>query len=145
DDASDAAYVATFDSRNARPAEAPSVGGDVQAAAFNVFNYFTTLRSENPDARGAATAEEIEIQKSKIVSAINGLDAEIVALMEIENSITLGDPVDTAVADLVEALNADAGSDVWAHVPTPEALHDASTTDAITNALIYKKDAVSPV
>ncbi len=132
-----------FAPTNPRPASAPEVGGDVQVASFNVYNYFTTLKSENPDARGAADAEQFAIQKSKIVSAINGLDAEIVALMEIENSVKLGKPIDSALADLVAGLNEAAGSEVWAYVPTPAVLGDAATTDYITNAIIYKKDAVA--
>lgn len=145
DDSSPADLKVGFESTNPRPTAAPEVGGDVQVASFNVFNYFTTLKTEDSDARGAANAEEFAIQKSKIVAAINGLDAEIVSLMEIENSVKLGKPIDTALADLVDGLNAAAGSDVWAYVPTPDALNDASTTDYITNAIIYKKDAVSPV
>ncbi|MGW8481833.1 ExeM/NucH family extracellular endonuclease [Microbacterium sp. NPDC055903] len=145
DDTSSADLKATFEAGNPRVESAPEVGGDAQIASFNVYNYFTTLSSENPDARGAETAEEFQIQKSKIVAAINGLDAEIVSLMEIENSVKLGEPIDSALADLVDGLNADAGSDVWAFVPTPAALDDASITDYITSAIIYKKDAVSTV
>ncbi|GAB3600270.1 ExeM/NucH family extracellular endonuclease [Microbacterium tumbae] len=145
DDTSSADLKATFTSSNPRPEAAPTVGGDVQVASFNVYNYFTTLTSENSDARGAETSEEFEVQKSKIVAAINGLDAEIVSLMEIENSVKLGEPVDSALADLVDGLNADAGDEVWAYVHTPDELDDASTTDYITNAIIYKKDEVTPV
>ncbi len=144
-DASEPGYKPTFEQTNPRPVSPPNVGGDIQAAAFNVFNYFTTLSSDNPDARGAETQAEFEIQKSKIVAAINGLDAEIVALSEIENSVKLGEPVDEALADLVSGLNTAAGSDVWAYVPTPAPLHDADITDFITNALIYKKADVTPV
>ncbi|MFD5224687.1 ExeM/NucH family extracellular endonuclease [Microbacterium sp. NPDC058342] len=133
----------TFTSKNPRP-DVPSVGGDVQIASFNVYNYFTTLKSDDSNARGAADAAQFAIQKSKIVAAINGLDAEIVSLMEIENSVKLGEPVDTALADLVEGLNAEAGQGTWAYVPTPVALHDAATTDYITSAIIYKKAAVTP-
>ncbi|MBQ3357430.1 MAG: ExeM/NucH family extracellular endonuclease [Microbacterium sp.] len=145
DDSSPAELKVGFEQTNPRPETAPDVGGDVQVGSFNVFNYFTTLKSENPDARGAANAEQFAIQKSKIVAAINGLDADIVSLMEIENSVNLGKPIDTALADLVDGLNDAAGSEVWAFVPTPDALNDAATTDYITNAIIYKKDAVSPV
>src|SRR5690606_2801105 len=144
DDSSDAAYKASFTTENPRPDTAPDVGGDVNVAAFNVFNYFTTLQSENDLARGAKTAELFETQKSKIVTAINGLDADVVALMEIENSIHFGDPVDTAVADLVAGLNDAIGSDAWAYVSTPGALADTDT-DVITNAIIYRKDVVTPV
>ena len=113
-------------------------------AAFNVLNYFTTLTSQNPAARGADTAEEFAIQKSKIVTAINGLDADIVALQEIENSVKLGEAPDEALADLVAGLNAAAGSRVWDYVRTPAALHDAAITDFITNAIIFKPAVVKP-
>ena len=145
DDSSPSDSKVGFTATNPRTDSAPAVGGDVQVASFNVYNYFTTLKSENSNARGAANAAQFAIQKSKIVAAINGLDAEIVSLMEIENSVKLGKPIDTALKDLVAGLNADAGSDVWAYVPTPAALNNAATTDYITNAIIYKKDAVTTV
>ena len=74
-----------------------------------MLNYFTTLTSQNPAARGADTAEEFAIQKAKIVKAINALDADVVALQEIENSVKLGEAPDEALADLVAGLNAAAG------------------------------------
>lgn len=134
-----------FEATNPRVESAPTVGGDVQVASFNVFNYFTTLKSQNSNARGAANAAQFAIQKSKIVAAINGLDAEIVSLMEIENSIKLGGSLDSALADLVDGLNDALGDDVWDYVRTPAALDDAATTDFITSAIIYKKDDVSTV
>lgn len=144
-DASPANLKPTFTTGNPRPGlTAPAVGGDVTVAAFNVLNYFTTLTSQNPQARGAATAEEFAIQKSKIIEAINGLDADVVALQEIENSVKLGETPDEALADLVAGLNADAGSKVWDYVRTPAALHDAAITDFITNAIIFKPAVVKP-
>ena len=143
DSATPAADKVGFTTANPRPT-LPSVGGDVQVGSFNVYNYFTTLQSENSNARGAADAAQFAIQKSKIVAAINGMDAEIVSLMEIENSVKLGKPVDTALADLVDGLNAAAGSEVWDYVPTPAALQDAATTDFITNAIIYRTGEVTP-
>ncbi|MGJ8722698.1 MAG: ExeM/NucH family extracellular endonuclease, partial [Salinibacterium amurskyense] len=103
-DASPAEYLPTFESTNPREESAPVVGGDFKVSAFNVYNYFTTLKSEDSDARGAATAEEFAIQQSKIVAAINSLDADVVGLMEIENSIKLGGDLDEALMDLVGAL-----------------------------------------
>ncbi|MEJ1921842.1 ExeM/NucH family extracellular endonuclease [Microbacterium sp. KHB019] len=140
-----AADKATFATENPRSATAPEVGGDVQVAAFNVFNYFTTFSEDDPDARGAKNQAFFDIQRSKIVTAINGLDADVVALMEIENSVHFGDGTpDVALQNLVNGLNADAGSDVWDYVETPDELLD-TTTDVITSAIIYKKDAVTPV
>jgi 5'-nucleotidase len=145
-DASAATLKPTFEQTNPRPDAAPAVGGDFAVASFNVENYFTTLQSENPLARGAKTAAQFQLQKSKEVAAINALGANIVTLEEIENSIHFGRPVDTALADLVSGLNTAAGSDVWSYVPTPAALVNAvDTTDVITTAIIYKKAAVSRV
>ena len=76
------------------------------------------------------------------MAAINALDADIVALQEIENSPKLGEAPDEALANLVAGLNAAAGSRVWDYVRTPAALHDAAITDFITNAIIYKRGVV---
>ncbi|KQV25779.1 MULTISPECIES: ExeM/NucH family extracellular endonuclease [unclassified Microcella] len=135
----------TFETRNPRPAAAPEVGGDIRVAAYNVLNYFTTLTTQNSEARGARTAEQLAIQESKIVAAINGLDADVVALQEIENSVALGEPTDEALQALVAALNAQAGAGTWDYVRTPVALTDASIVDVISNAIIFKPAAVTPV
>ena len=144
-DASPADYKPTFASANPRPDAAPAVGGDVRFGSFNVFNYFTTLRSENPDARGAANAAQFAIQKSKIVAALNGLGADIVALEEVQNSVEYGEPADTALADLVAGLNAAAGAGTWDYVRTPEALAQPGAQDVITTAIIYKPAKADPV
>src|SRR5690606_24283388 len=122
-----------------RPAAVGAVGGDVTLAAFNVLNYFTSLgvdeqncgffgdRNGNPttarncDVRGAFDAANLERQTEKIVTAINALDADVVALQEIENSFSFvpGNTAadrDHALSDLVDELNAAAGEGVWAYV-----------------------------
>ncbi|WP_290512394.1 ExeM/NucH family extracellular endonuclease, partial [Aeromicrobium sp.] len=137
-----AAFEPTFESLNPRTDSPAEVGGDFSVGAFNVFNYFTTFGG---DARGADNAADFAIQQSKIVSAINSLDADVVALMEIENSVKLGESADEALGNLVDALNAAAGSTVWGFVPTPTALLDAATTDFITNAIIYKTATATPM
>ncbi|MFF2832187.1 ExeM/NucH family extracellular endonuclease [Cellulosimicrobium cellulans] len=151
---------ATFaNTREDAPAE---VGGDLSVATFNVLNYFTTTgdqltgctyytdRAGNPitvnrgcDARGAANAENLERQETKIVAAIDALDADVVALMEIENSTPFGKDRDQALSDLVDALNDAAGADEWAFVPSPAALPDEE--DVIRLAYIYQVDAAEPV
>lgn len=137
-----------FGELNPRPAAPDAVGGDLTVAAFNVLNYFTTLTSQDPDARGAATAEAFAIQKAKIVAAIGALNADVVALQEIENSVHFGDGTpDVALADLVAGLNAAAGAEEWAYVPTPAALVGAGApeTDVIMNAVIYRTASVAPL
>ncbi len=126
-----------------RPA-APKVAGDIKVAGFNVLNYFTTLTSENPNARGADTAAEFDVQESKIVAAINSLDADVVSMSEIENSARLGEPADEALGALVAALNAEAGAGTWDYVRSPANLPPTALQDFISNALIYKPAAVTP-
>jgi len=151
---------------NTRPSAggAQEVGGDVTLAAFNVLNYFTSLgedeagcqfyadRHGNPttanwcDVRGAYDEANLERQTEKIVTAINALDADVVALQEIENSISFvagNEPADRdhALADLVDALNADAGEEVWNYVESAPAF--PADEDVIRNAFIYQADAVT--
>ncbi|MGN6271793.1 MAG: ExeM/NucH family extracellular endonuclease [Protaetiibacter sp.] len=140
-DASDASYKPTFETLNPRPAQAPEVGGDLQFGSFNVYNYFTTFGG---DARGAADAEQFAKQKAKVVAAINGLGADVVALEEIENSATLGETPDEALADLVAGLNAAAGAGTWDYVATPAPVN-AAGNDVITTAIIYKPSLATPV
>jgi predicted extracellular nuclease len=121
----------SFAEVNPRPAGPPQVPGDVRVASFNVLNYFTTLGE-----RGADTPEEFDDQEAKIVDAINDLDAGVVALQEIENN------GDVATQTLVDALNEDAGSEVWDLVPQPEVYGE---TDAIKVAMIYRPGVVQRV
>ncbi|MDT0203350.1 ExeM/NucH family extracellular endonuclease [Nocardioides sp. AE5] len=132
---------------------------DIKVASFNVLNYFTTLGDEDSscqpydgernnvrtgcDQRGAWDAEDLQRQQAKIVTAINALDADVVALMEIENSAALGEPADEATTSLVDALNADAGGQIWAANPSSADLPPLAQQDVITNAIIYRRDAVT--
>src|SRR5690606_17619157 len=132
-------------------------------ASFNVLNYFTTLgtdlpgctaytdRDGNPitvsggcDARGARDEENLQRQQDKIVAAINGLGADVVGLEEIENSAKFGKHRDTALAALVDALNADAGAGNWPSAPSPATLPDLAEQDVILNASIHRCGSVSP-
>ena len=138
-----------------------AVGGQVSLASFNVLNYFTTTgdqlsgcqyyddREGNPitvrggcDARGAANVESLERQETKIVTAINKLDASVVSLMEIENSAAFGKDRDDALATLVKRLNEAAGSEKWDFVDSPAAV--PSDEDVIRTALIYQPAEVAP-
>ncbi|ATG50930.1 glutamate--cysteine ligase [Brachybacterium vulturis] len=144
-----------------------AVGGDLQLATFNVLNYFTTLGEDTPGCepytniegegtsvaggcllRGAWGADDLERQESKIVDAIVGTGADVVGLMEIENSARLGEEADEATATLVAALNAQAGEGTWDYVRTGEAYSALGLDggqDVITNAIIFKPAEVTPV
>ena len=149
---------------NDRPAKAPNFDSDLKLASFNVLNYFTDLgkdedgckaytdRTGTPvtanfcTVRGAYTQEAFHDQQAKIVTAINGLDADVVALMEVENSASItylpGQPRDKALANLVDELNKAAGSQVWGYVASPTVVPPHE--DVIRTAFIYRLDSVRP-
>ncbi|POG25194.1 nuclease [Aeromonas bestiarum] len=119
--------------------------GDLRVASFNVLNFFTTVvgGDANPTGsnRGALTVAEFEKQRTKIVSAITRLNADVVGLMEIENN-GYGD--NSAIANLVAALNAaqpdEADHYRWIASPDGQPIG----TDAITVGLIYRPASVTP-
>jgi len=149
---------------NTRTAAPRDVGGDLTVASFNVLNYFTTLGTDDAscvaytdrtgdgvtvregcDQRGAWDAADLERQQAKIVAAIEALDADVVGLLEIENSLVVDGVPDEALATLVDALNDAAGEDRWAYVPSSAELPPVGQMDVITNALIYRPAAVERV
>lgn len=122
-----------------RPA-VPTLEGDIKVASFNVLNYFTTLRSTSTDARGADNAVEFARQQAKIVAALTELDADVVGLIEIENNGP------TAVSNLVNALNAEAGAGTYAFIADPAGYTTLpGGNDAIKVGFIYKPGKVTPV
>lgn len=149
-----------------RPAAPATVGGDLRLATFNVLNYFTTLggdvagcsayvdRDDNPIAtrscsgsngpRGAWDQANFQRQQAKIVSAINTMDADVVSLEELENSLTVdGTDRDEAIGALVAALNAAAGTTRWAFVPSPAVV--PASEDVIRTGFIYDPSSVETV
>lgn len=172
--AANAASVQPATFENTRSAHPDDVGGDLQIASFNVLNYFTET-GENWEAdggtcsyytdragnritvnscngvgpRGAANTENRLRQQAKIVKAINALGADVLSLEEIENSAKYAGPDrrDDALATLVDALNADAGSQVWDYVrsPKPEDRPAITDEDVIRTAFIYHRAEVEPV
>jgi predicted extracellular nuclease len=120
--------------------EVPVVGGSVKVASFNVLNYFTTIDDGINDARGADSIVEFQRQRTKIISAISQLNADVVGLIEMENNGT------TAIADLVAGLNAANGAGTYAFVADPAGYNTLpGGTDAIKVAFIYKPGKVTPV
>jgi predicted extracellular nuclease len=91
---------------------------------------------------------DLERQVAKEVKAINTMDADILSLEEIENSVALGETDrDDALASLVDALNAAAGTTRWAYAPSPDAadLPPLAQQDVIRTAFIYNPSTVSLV
>jgi uncharacterized protein len=123
----------------ARPATPPAVGGTIRIGSANVLNYFTSgsggafvagSPSCGGDCRGANTLAEFNRQRVKILGMLAGMNADVVGLMEIQNSGS-----NFAVQDLVNGLNGMLGAGTYAAVPLPAA---GTGTDAIRVAMIYK-------
>ena len=141
-----------FTTANPRQATAPVASGTLKVASFNVLNYFTTFTNgvtasgltgqgctlgsgsvNASNCRGASNLNEFQRQQAKIVAAIAGLDADVVGLMEIQNT-------DIATQNLVDALNASVGAGTYAMVNS-----GVFGTDAIKVDILYKPARVKRV
>lgn len=129
--------------RDLTPAD---VGGDLKVATLNALNYFLTLDGNGPQCgpdngefcRGADNAGELERQRVKLLNALEGLDADVVGLVELENTIGV-----EALADLVNGLNDRLGAGTYDYVAagTDSVVGD----DVIKNGVIYKPGSVTQV
>jgi uncharacterized protein len=143
------ATPAVFTVANPRPATPPNVGGAIKAASVNMLNYFTTIDttastssgtcgpSATLDCRGADSVTELNRQRERASIVLCGLNADVVALMEMENT-TASDTVN----DLLSAVNTRCGGTTpYSFVNTGGTLG----TDAIRVNLIYRMGVLSPV
>ncbi|MFL6679287.1 MAG: ExeM/NucH family extracellular endonuclease, partial [Burkholderiaceae bacterium] len=135
----------TFTRANPRTTMADDVGGNLRVGSANVENFFTTLDDGSNkcppsntanDCRGANNAAEFTRQRTKVVEELVGLNADAVALMELQNNGA------TAIQNLVDALNARLGAAVYARVPFAPT---GGGTDAIQVGMIYKPSRLSLV
>jgi hypothetical protein len=126
-----------------RPA-VPNVGtGNIKVGSFNVLNYFNGDGQGGgfPTSRGATTLTEFNRQRTKIIAAITQLNPDVLGLTEIEND---GDGPLSAIADLVNGLNAATAPGTYAILPSPTGGANGTTgTDAIKVAMIYKPSKVT--
>lgn len=135
---------ADYTAVNARPATPEPVGGTVRVAAMNTLNFFVTADypSGNPldnkcgplnnvECRGwdSDQVDEFTRQRDKLLTALSGLDADILGLNELENSTGV-EPLDSIVSGLPG----------YAYINT-----GTIGTDAIKVGLIYRTSAVTPV
>lgn len=129
---------------NPRPAAPTAVGGSLKVAAFNTLNYFLTLDYpssssldnacgplQNLECRGADSDQPDEFgrQRAKLLATLAGLDADVIGLIELENTTGV-----EPMADIVASLPG------YAFVET-----GAIGTDAIKVGIIYRTAAVQPV
>jgi predicted extracellular nuclease len=133
----------TFTRANPRTTMAADVGGNLRIGSANVENFFTTLDDGSnkcppsntaDDCRGANNAAEFTRQRAKVVEELVGLNADAVALMELQNNGA------TAIQNLVDALNARLGATAYARVPFAAT---GGGTDAIQVGMIYKPSRLS--
>jgi len=130
--------------------DAPSVAtkGDIRVASFNVLNFFNDVvgGDTNPSGgnRGALTEEEMLLQRTKIVSAITAMNADIVGLMEIANN---GFGEKSAIKNLVDALNEKQTTEnAYSYIQIADKdKYDGKYfgSDAITVGMLYRAGKVS--
>jgi len=87
------------------------------------------------DCRGADTEEEFTRQRTKLLQAIIGLDADALGLNELENT-----PGVEPLVDIVAGLNEILGHGTYDYIDT-----GTIGTDAIKVGIIYKPAALKPV
>jgi predicted extracellular nuclease len=140
-----------FVAASPRPAVPEAVGGTLRVASFNLLNWFNTfsgctsgVRGEATDCRGAGDAAEFERQARKTVSAIVGLDADVIGVMELEND---GYGSGSSIAALVDRLNGETAPGTYALIDVDAATGqiNALGRDAIRVGIIYRPGAVTPV
>jgi len=126
---------------NPRSAAPDAVGGALRAAVFNVLSYFSTLNESLPTCgpfhdqrcRGANDLTEQSLQMQKLAAALIAIDADIFALIELENNSA------QSLQDFTNALNSTAGEEAWDFVRT-----GSIGQDAIKVGLLFKPIKVTP-
>jgi uncharacterized repeat protein (TIGR01451 family) len=128
----------TFNRVNQRTSAPLKLSGDLRITTFNLLNYFNGDGAGGgfPSSRGASSPEEFTRQRTKIITAMLSLDADVLGLMEMEND---GAGAQSAIRDLVNGLNAVAGGGTYALITEP-----APGTDEIKVSIIYKSGRVTP-
>jgi uncharacterized protein len=135
---------ADYTAANPRPAAPEPVGGTIRVAAMNTLNFFVTADypagdpldnkcgpANNVECRGwdSDQVNEFTRQRDKLLTALAGLDGDVIGLNELENS--------TGVEPLASIT---AGLPGYAYIET-----GTIGTDAIKVGLIYRPAAVTPV
>ncbi|XBB69299.1 ExeM/NucH family extracellular endonuclease [Nocardioides sp. WV_118_6] len=107
-------------------------------------------KNDGRGPRGAATAQSLARQEAKLAKTIVDMNADVIGLEEIENSIKLPGETnrDDALSRLVELLNNREGAGTWKYVRSPGSALTAQAIaeqDTIRPAFIYKPAKVTPV
>ena len=118
-----------FYDTNPRVGLQPRRSGTLRVASFNLANYFVSL-----GARGADSSAALRRQQRKLVEAIRGLDADVLALHEVENR-------PQAVATLLRAVNA-ASAHRERYLAAAAGMEHGS--GAIRTVLLYRGERLAP-
>ncbi|MEA5444690.1 ExeM/NucH family extracellular endonuclease [Gammaproteobacteria bacterium AB-CW1] len=113
-----------FEASNPRPS-LPSRGAGPRIAAFNVENYFLTLGE-----RGADTSSALDAQQSALTAVAEGLDADLLSLIELENQPKVVDDL---------AIRLAGAGPAYTHFNIDQPVG----TDAIRTALLWREDTVT--
>ena len=129
----------SFVASNPRTAAPAPVGGRLRVGSMNVLNFFNGNGQGGgfPTERGANTLFEYNRQRAKMLSAMVGVDADILGLLEVENDATDGF---SALEDIVRGLNDAMGPGTYGFIDT-----GVSGGDVIRSAIVYKPAKVTPV
>ena len=134
---------AVYTAANPRPAAPQPVGGTVRVATMNTLNFFVTADYpsgvldnqcgplNNVECRGWDSDQTTEFsrQRDKLLTALSGLDGDVIGLNELENS--------TGVEPLTSIT---AGMPGYGYIAT-----GTIGTDAIKVGLIYRPAVLTPV
>ncbi len=119
---------ATYAAMNPRPSAPEAVGGSLRVAAMNTLNYFVTADYptgnpldnkcgplNNVECRGwdSDQTDEFTRQRTKLLQALVGLNADVIGLNELENSSGV-----EPLADIVDGLNDLLGAGTYAYINT---------------------------
>ena len=124
----------------ARRDAAPQVAGKLRLAVFNLENLFNGDGRGGgfPTPRGADTPQQLRAQTAKLVATLQALDADIAALMELEND---GYGPESSIVQFVAALNAAGPAADWRYIDT----RNGPGSDTIRVGLIYRASRATPV
>ena len=129
-----------FDNVNPQP-DLPNVRGSLHIATVNLNNYFSTVDSGqricgpagNAECRGADSDEELSRQLSKIVRMLEMMNADVIAMIELENNDS------ESLQTVVDSLNASVGAGTYDFIDT-----GTIGADAIKVGYLYQPATVLP-
>lgn len=119
---------------NEFPTERPDLGtATLVVCAANIENFFVDNVGSGSQYLGAKSQEQLDVQKTKIASALSFIDADIYALAEVEQGTN-------AVQTLVNLLNENAGATKYTYAISSS----VSPYNGTMVCYIYNKNKVEP-